>query len=37
MKKILILNGAGRKDGNTAVMVKTFTDATSANGNKTGE
>jgi len=34
MKKILILNGAGRKNGKTAAMVKAFADAASANGNE---
>ena len=37
MKKILILNGAGKKNGNTAAMVKTFTDAARANGNEITE
>ena len=31
-KKILILNGSPKKDGNTSIMVKWFTDAASAKG-----
>ena len=27
MKKIIILNGAGKKNGSTATMVKAFADA----------
>ena len=37
MKKIIILNGAGKKNGNTAAMVKAFTDAVRANGNEVRE
>ena len=37
MKKILILNGAGRKNGKTAAMIKSFSDAASANGNEIKE
>ena len=33
MKNILILNGAGKKNGKTAAMVKAFSDAAEANGN----
>ena len=37
MKKILVLNGAGRKNGNTAAMIKAFSDAAVANGNEVKE
>ncbi len=30
--KILILNGSPKKDGNTSIIVKWFTDAAQANG-----
>ena len=33
MKKIVILNGAGKRNGNTAAMIKAFSDAAAANGN----
>ena len=37
MAKICILNGAGKKNGNTAAMIKTFADAAAANGNEVKE
>ena len=37
MKKIVILNGAGKKNGNTAAEIKAFTEAASANGNEIKE
>ena len=37
MKKIIILNGAGKKNGSTATMVKAFADAAGANGNEVRE
>ena len=37
MKKIVILNGAGKKNGNTAAMIKAFTEAAEANGNEIRE
>ncbi len=37
MAKICILNGAGKKNGNTAAMIKAFTDAAAANDNEIKE
>lgn len=37
MAKICILNGAGKKNGNTAAMIKVFADAAAANGNEIKE
>lgn len=37
MKKILILNGAAKKNGNTAAMIKAFSDAAAANDNEIKE
>lgn len=34
MAKICILNGAGKKNGNTAAMIKAFADAAATNGNE---
>lgn len=34
MKKILILNGAGKKNGNTAAMIRAFSEAAKENGNE---
>ncbi|MBO4291405.1 MAG: hypothetical protein J5898_05810 [Lachnospiraceae bacterium] len=36
MKKILILNDAGKKNGNTAALIKTFTEGAESSG-KTDE
>lgn len=33
-KKIVILNGSPRKNGNTAVLVKAFTEGAEASGNQ---
>ena len=32
MKKILILNGAGKKNGNTAALIKAFTEGAESAG-----
>ena len=37
MKKIMILNGAGKKNGTTAAIVKAFTEAASSAGNEVKE
>ena len=37
MKKIVILNGAAKKNGRTAGMLKAFSDAAAANGNELKE
>ena len=37
MKKILILNGAGKKNGNTAELIKAFTDGAESAGNTVTE
>lgn len=37
MKKIVILNGAGRRNGNTAAMIKAFSDAAAEGGNEIKE
>ena len=37
MAKICILNGAGKKNGNTATMIKAFTDSAALNGNSVKE
>ena len=37
MKKIIILNGAGKKNGNTAAVIKAFADAAVSNGNEVKE
>ena len=37
MKKIIILNGAGRKNGNTAELIKAFTEGAEAAGNEVRE
>ena len=37
MKSIIILNGAGKKNGNTAAMIRAFSDAAKANGNEIKE
>ncbi len=37
MKKILILNGAGKKNGNTAALVKAFAEGAVSVGNKVTE
>lgn len=37
MKKIIILNGAGKKNGNTATLIKAFTESAKANGNEVKE
>ena len=34
MKKILILNGAGKKNGNTAALIKAFTEGAESAGNE---
>ena len=33
MKKIVILNGAGKKNGNTAALINTFTEGAETSGN----
>ena len=37
VKKIIILNGAARKSGNTAKLIKAFTDGANAAGNTVRE
>ena len=37
MKNIIILNGAGKKNGNTATMIRAFSDAAKQNGNEIKE
>lgn len=37
MKRILILNGAGKVNGNTARMINAFSEAAAANGNEIRE
>ena len=37
MKKILILNGAGKRNGNTAALIKAFTDGAVSAGNEVKE
>ena len=37
MKKIMILNGAGKKNGNTAALVKAFTEGAESVGNEVKE
>ena len=37
MKKILILNGAGKKNGNTAALIKAFTEGADSAGNEVKE
>lgn len=37
MKKILILNGAGKKNGNTAALIKAFTEGAASAGNEVKE
>ena len=37
MKKILIMNGAGRSNGSTAAMIRAFTEAAQTNGNEIRE
>ena len=37
MKKILILNGAGKKNGNTAALIKAFTEGAITAGNEVKE
>ncbi|MBO4849219.1 MAG: flavodoxin family protein [Clostridia bacterium] len=37
MKRILILNGAGRRNGSTAEMTRAFAEAARANGNEVEE
>ena len=37
MKKIVILNGAGKKNGNTAALVKAFKDGAETAGNQVTE
>ncbi|MER2152519.1 MAG: flavodoxin family protein [Candidatus Limivicinus sp.] len=37
MKKILILNGAGKKNGNTAALIKAFAEGAEASGNEVKE
>ena len=37
MKKIVILNGAGKKTGNTAAEIRAFSEAAAANGNQIEE
>ena len=37
MKRILILNGAGKVNGNTARMINFFSEAAAANGNEIRE
>lgn len=37
MKKIMILNGAGKKNGNTAAMIRAFSDKAKENGNEITE
>ena len=37
MKKILILNGAGKKNGNTAALIEAFTEGAENVGNEVEE
>ncbi len=37
MKKIVILNGAAKKNGNTATLIKAFTEGAEAAGNEVRE
>lgn len=37
MKRILILNGAGKKNGNTAALIKAFTEGAESSGNEVKE
>ena len=37
MKKILILNGAGKRNGNTAALIKAFTEGAESAGNEVRE
>ena len=37
MKKIVILNGAGKKNGNTAALIKAFREGAEAAGNNVAE
>ena len=37
MKNIVIFNGAGKRNGNTAAMIQAFSDAAAANGNQITE
>ena len=37
MKKVVILNGAGKTNGNTSAMIKAFSDAAIAGGNEVRE
>ena len=37
MKKIMILNGAGKKSGNTAALIKAFTEGAESSGNEVKE
>ena len=37
MKKIVILNGAGKKNGNTAALIKAFTEGALSSGNEVKE
>ena len=37
MKKILILNGAGKKNGNTAALIRAFTEGALSVGNEVNE
>ena len=37
MKKILILNGAGKKNGSTAALIKAFTEGANSAGNDVNE
>lgn len=37
MRKILILNGAGKKNGNTAALIKSFREGAESSGHETKE
>ena len=37
MKKILILNGAGKQNGNTSALIKAFTEGAESSGNEVKE
>lgn len=37
MKKIMILNGAGKKNGNTAALIRAFSEGAAASGNEIRE
>lgn len=37
MKKIIILNGAARKNGNTDALIKAFTEGSEETGNNVRE